>query len=74
MKNWKHHEQIENEQANLRVSKNKQKRRKPAKTEGKNLEPLAILLIVTAQGRPNKAKEDREKGKQNKRTGTKKAN
>jgi hypothetical protein len=40
------------------VLKNKQKRRKLAKTEGKNLELLVILLIVTAQGRPNKAKED----------------
>jgi hypothetical protein len=40
------------------VSKNEQKRRKPAKTERKNLELLAILLIVTAQERPDKAKED----------------
>jgi hypothetical protein len=40
------------------VLKNKQKRRKLAKTKRKNLELLVILLIVTAQRRPNKAKED----------------
>jgi hypothetical protein len=74
MKNWKHYKQIENEQANLGVLKNKQKRREPAKTKGKNLELLAILLMVTAQGRPDKAKEDQEKGERNKRTGTKEAN
>jgi hypothetical protein len=74
MKNWKHHEQMENEQANLGVSKNEQKRREPAKTEGKNLEPLAILLMVTAQERPDEAKEDREKGERNERTGTEEAN
>jgi hypothetical protein len=56
------------------VLKNEQKRHKLAKTKGKNLELLAILLIVTAQGRLNKAKEDWEKGEQNKRTETKEAN
>jgi hypothetical protein len=74
MKNWKHYEQMENEQANLGVLKNEQKRRELAKTEGKNLELLAILLMVTAQGRPDEAKEDWEKGERNERTGTEEAN
>jgi hypothetical protein len=56
------------------VLKNEQKRRKPAKTKGKNLELLVILLMVTAQGRPDEAKEDWEKGERNKRTGTEEAN